>query len=1316
MATEREIKIVVSAQDLGTKKLDELVASLDAIATKNDEISKSGKASATSMVELKQALEDLKALESQLKGRTRLFEGIEKDEKAIVDLGNKISATQTRIKELQSATTGTTKGQAALNERLKKQTAVLATQQAAFERLTGSVKEAKASQEALAGTDFETAQKRNAEALRNVREEMAKTISTQRQQETIAAKSADTAREEAEARRSAEKAAREQAAANKQSAIAASTAAAEQAEAASRAEAAAAEQIQKQRLANAEQERSISVQARLLSIGQRLGLVTEEQTQEYIKNSAAARVNAETAQKNAAAQNQVAVAVNKSGDAARNAANAQGLFADRGKKALSTFQRIRGQVLAMASAYVGLYSVISTGQRAFNVSNERIALQTRLLVANGDDTQRAKQDFEFLRKEADRLGFSLNELGEVYSRLAIAGRAAGLQTSEVRDIFSNFSEVARVNNLGAEETGRVFKALEQILSKGKVQAEELRGQLGDVLPGAFTTFAKSLGVSTAQLDKLLEKGKVSSKELVGFSRTYAETVGGQLPKATGSLRAELGRLTTAFDDFLLVIAEQGMNDAIRDIASELQAFFKSAEGAKAARELASAARDLGAVFLVLAQNLGAVFGILKVGVALFLGQSAAGILGGLGKFAKSLAFVGTAAGTTATALTGLRAVLLTVGRFLGPIGLAVTALASAYFLFRDSAEEVVEPVNEVDRSIKRLSSTTTQAEFAALKLAEAEKAHAEAVKEVEKARKALDAAPKGDSAEAQKTRDKAQANLAHAEAVLKVRAAVVARSEAIKVQKLEDLREMRERNAQLLEEAQNRVKVAQATLAQAEAQVALRETQFQEASGRNLDLAGGQLALAESNANRAKEAVKAARLEVLKFENALGTVSSGPKSRANNGKKPESPDVPEEIDPKEAKKKADEIARIREEAAQASIKLRQDALQQELQADEQALAARLELVQIEYDAKLKANQELAARLRELGLSAEAQTTESQQAEILRQKEFEEAQVRKAYIQNLADKQHEDALKRITAGEDEVNRLIAERDRKLEEIAQQNESGRMSDFDAARASYEIELEYQQKVLDQVQALRDLISTAQADGSLSIKDATEISELLERLDEVPGKVRALDPAISKLRDLQTQLAGGLSDTFVALGKGIADAARGFGSFKDAIKGAWDVFRNFIADFLVGIGRAILQVILLQAIQKAFGKDSILGKAAGLMGGGSFHTGGVVGHSGGTPRAMNPTWFAGAPRFHSGGFPGLRQNEVPAILQRGEEVLTRNDPRHALNGGGAGQSGQKIEINNMIDTGSFAVALGKSPTFKKVVHNILRADKAAVRQLLA
>ena len=49
-----------------------------------------------------------------------------------------------------------------------------------------------------------------------------------------------------------------------------------------------------------------------------------------------------------------------------------------------------------------------------------------------------------------------------------------------------------------------------MISKGKVQAEELRGQLGERLPSAFQLAAKAMGMTTAQLDKFMADGKLTA--------------------------------------------------------------------------------------------------------------------------------------------------------------------------------------------------------------------------------------------------------------------------------------------------------------------------------------------------------------------------------------------------------------------------------------------------------------------------------------------------------------------------------------------------------------------------------------------------------------------------------------------------------------------------------------------------------------------------------------------------------------------------------------------------------------------------------------
>jgi hypothetical protein len=53
----------------------------------------------------------------------------------------------------------------------------------------------------------------------------------------------------------------------------------------------------------------------------------------------------------------------------------------------------------------------------------------------------------------------------------------------------------------------------------------------------------------------------------------------------------------------------------------------------------------------------------------------------------------------------------------------------------------------------------------------------------------------------------------------------------------------------------------------------------------------------------------------------------------------------------------------------------------------------------------------------------------------------------------------------------------------------------------------------------------------------------------------------------------------------------------------------------------------------------------------------------------RTVPTAVFAGAPRMHSGGWPGLRPDEVPTILQRGERVLNRREAADYVPGGSAG-----------------------------------------------
>ena len=79
------------------------------------------------------------------------------------------------------------------------------------------------------------------------------------------------------------------------------------------------------------------------------------------------------------------------------------------------------------------------------------------------------------------------------------------------------------------------------------------------------------------------------------------------------------------------------------------------------------------------------------------------------------------------------------------------------------------------------------------------------------------------------------------------------------------------------------------------------------------------------------------------------------------------------------------------------------------------------------------------------------------------------------------------------------------------------------------------------------------------------------------------------------------------------------------------------------------------------------------------------------------------------------GLQPNEVPAILQQGEEVLTKQDPRHRNNGGlPSNSSDQPITVVNSFDP---IDALGKalaSTKGRKVLIEASSKERKAFRSL--
>lgn len=150
-----------------------------------------------------------------------------------------------------------------------------------------------------------------------------------------------------------------------------------------------------------------------------------------------------------------------------------------------------------------------------------------------------------LRKLADRAGADFLTVAKAFTRIEAASMGTNLEGEKAAKIFENLLFVSTKLGSSQEELGGVLKAVEQIMSKGKITAEELTGQLGDRLPGAIQIMSQALGVSTDELVRMMKAGELTSGMLEQFADTAVKRLGIDTTKAIENTVAAEARLANA---------------------------------------------------------------------------------------------------------------------------------------------------------------------------------------------------------------------------------------------------------------------------------------------------------------------------------------------------------------------------------------------------------------------------------------------------------------------------------------------------------------------------------------------------------------------------------------------------------------------------------------------------------------------------------------------------------------------------------------------------------------------------------------------------
>jgi len=206
---------------------------------------------------------------------------------------------------------------------------------------------------------------------------------------------------------------------------------------------------------------------------------------------------------------------------------------------------------AIGAQLGGLRQAIgSTGQYTAELQKLRIALAG--VSKNQVDYDRNLQSINSLSKQ---FLLPLKDTTQQYTKLQASVVGAGMGTAETEKVFKGISAAIIATGGTTEDLNSALRATSQVFSKGKVSAEELRQQIGERLPGAFTIFAQSIKMTPQELDKALENGQVSLQDFLRFSeelfKRYGKTAeiiadapqnaGARLKLALDNLTIQLGR-------------------------------------------------------------------------------------------------------------------------------------------------------------------------------------------------------------------------------------------------------------------------------------------------------------------------------------------------------------------------------------------------------------------------------------------------------------------------------------------------------------------------------------------------------------------------------------------------------------------------------------------------------------------------------------------------------------------------------------------------------------------------------------------------------
>ncbi|AGR48484.1 tail length tape-measure protein [Escherichia phage JH2] len=249
------------------------------------------------------------------------------------------------------------------------------------------------------------------------------------------------------------------------------------------------------------------------------------------------------------------------------------------KEAAWLQDRANSSLRQLVGGFVSAYALLELAQKTIEAGVKRQSAQLASTAIFGADTQQARM---FAASFAHQIGQNYTDTIKQYSNFA-AGAQPTLGFQGTQEFYKNAAMFARIRGATDEDLKGIMVAFQQMASKGKVQAEELRGQLGDRLAGAVQLFADAIGKTPQELDKLMQDGKLLAKDVLPkVSERMAELVqqAGGMNAVSKQTATSMGQAKAMWDNTLVALfnnSSEGISQLSNSVAMFLQGSMGSTE-------------------------------------------------------------------------------------------------------------------------------------------------------------------------------------------------------------------------------------------------------------------------------------------------------------------------------------------------------------------------------------------------------------------------------------------------------------------------------------------------------------------------------------------------------------------------------------------------------------------------------------------------------------------------------------------------------------------------------------------------------------------